>query len=214
MMGIDAMPEYQDFISISGRTALDPAPLVLLHGSGMHERNLIALADKVGADRPYLSLRGAVKWDEGFAFFRRNPDRTLDDADLFNETHHLADFLAKASTTGLLKRPPVLVGFSNGAIIAASILLHRPETIAGAVLLRPLSPAPAADFPDLRNHRILILAGERDERRAPEDVVLIRDQIEKSGAGATTRLVPTGHDLGDDEPDFIRAWLAENFPPA
>ncbi|WP_246724680.1 alpha/beta hydrolase [Rhizobium phaseoli] len=213
MTRIDAMPECQDFVFIRGRAELGSAPLVLLHGSGMHERNLIALADRVGPDRPYLALRGAVEWEEGFAFFRRNPDRTLDYADLFNETHHLADFLAKAATTGLLKRPPVLLGFSNGAIIAASILLHRQETVAGAILLRPLSPAPAADFPDLRNHLILILAGERDKRRAPEDVVLIRDQIEKSGAGVTTRLVPTSHDLGDDEPDFIRNWLAENFPP-
>lgn len=98
--------------------------------------------------------------------------------------------------------------------MAASLLLHRPEISAGAILLRPLSPAPAADFPDLKGHRILILAGERDERRAPEDVVLMSRQIEKSGAGVTTRLFPTGHDLDEDEPDFIRNWLAENFPPA
>jgi len=208
------MPESQDFLFIAGRAELDTAPLVLLHGSGMHERNLIALADRVGPDRPYLALRGAVEWEEGFAFFRRNPDRTLDYIDLFNETRHLADFLARALENGLLKRPPVLLGFSNGAIIAASVLLHRPETAAGAILLRPLSPAPAADFPDLRDHHILILAGERDERRAPEDVVLMNSQIEKSGAGVTTRLFPTGHGLDEDEPDFISDWLAENFPPA
>ncbi|EJC79437.1 putative esterase [Rhizobium leguminosarum bv. trifolii WSM2297] len=208
------MPESQDFLSISERAELDAAPLVLLHGSGMHERNLIPLADRVAPDRPFLTLRGALEWEEGFAFFRRNPDRTLDYADLFDETHHLGDFLVKALETGLLKRPPVLLGFSNGAIIAASVLLHRPETVAGAILLRPLSPAPAADFPDLRNHRVLILAGERDERRAPEDVVLVRDQIERSGAGVTTRLFSTGHDLDENEPDFIRDWLAKNFPPA
>jgi phospholipase/carboxylesterase len=213
-MRIDPMPESQDFLFITGRAELDTAPLVLLHGSGMHERNLIGLADRVGPARPYLTLRGAVEWEEGFAFFRRKPDRTLDYIDLFNETHHLADFLARALENGLLKRPPVLLGFSNGAIMAASLLLHRPEISAGAILLRPLSPAPAADFPDLKGHRILILAGERDERRAPEDVVLMSRQIEKSGAGVTTRLFPTGHDLDEDEPDFIRNWLAENFPPA
>lgn len=155
-----------------------------------------------------------MEWEEGFAFFRRNPDRTLDYIDLFNETHHLADFLARALENGLLKRPPILLGFSNGAIMAASVLLHRPETVAGAILLRTLSPAPAADFPDLKSHRILILAGERDERRAPEDVVLMNSQIEKSGAGVTTRLFPTGHGLDEEEPDFIGNWLAENFPPA
>ncbi|ASR06244.1 esterase [Rhizobium leguminosarum bv. viciae] len=208
------MPEYQDFVFITGRAELDAAPLLLLHGSGMHERNLIGLADKVGPDRPYLALRGAVEWEEGFAFFRRNPDRTLDYIDLFNETHHLADFLARALENGLLRRPPVLLGFSNGGIMAASVLLHRPETAAGAILLRPLSPAPATDFPDLRGHRVLILAGERDERRAPGDVVLVRDQIEESGAGVTTRLSPAGHGLDESEPDFIKSWLAENFPPA
>lgn len=208
------MPKSQDFLFITGRAGLDTAPLVLLHGSGMHERNLIGLADRVGPDRPYMALRGAVEWEEGFAFFRRNPDRTLDYIDLFNETHHLADFLARAWENGLLKRPPILLGFSNGAIMAASVLLHRPETTAGAILLRPLSPAPAADFPDLKDHRILILAGERDERHAPEDLVLMNSQIEKSGAGITTKLFPTGHGLDEDEPDFIRDWLAENFPPA
>lgn len=208
------MPDCQDFLTISARAEQDAPPLVLLHGSGMHERNLIALADRVDPDRPYLALRGAVVWEEGFAFFRRNPDRTLDYIDLFDQTHRLADFLAKALETRRLKRPPVLLGFSNGAIMAASVLLHRPEAAAGAILLRPLSPAPAADFPDLKNHRILILAGGRDERRAPEDVVLVKDQIERSGAGVTTRLFPTGHGLDEDEPDFIRKWLAENFPPA
>jgi len=208
------MPKSQDFLFISGRAELDTAPLVPLHGSGMHERNLIGLADRVGPDRPYLALRGAVEWEEGFAFFRRNPDRTLDYIDLFNETLHLADFLARTLEKGLLKRPPILLGFSNGAIMAASVLLHRPETAAGAILLRPLSPSPAADFPDLKGHRILILAGERDERRAPEDVVLVRNQIERSGAGVTTKLFPTGHGLDEDEPDFIRDWLTENFPPA
>ncbi|MCH4546435.1 MULTISPECIES: alpha/beta hydrolase [Rhizobium] len=147
------MPECQDFVFIKGRAEFDAAPLVLLHGSGMHERNLIGLADMVGPDRPYVALRGAVEWEEGFAFFRRNSDRTLDYIDLFNQTHHLADFLLKAMENGLLKRPPVLLGFSNGAIIAASILLHRPETAAGAILLRPLSPAPAADFPELTGPR-------------------------------------------------------------
>jgi len=208
------MPEHQDFLTIAARAEHDAPPLVLLHGSGMHERDLIALADRVGPDRPYLSLRGAVAWEEGFAFFRRNPDRSLDYADLFNQTHRLADFLERARETRLLKRPPVLLGFSNGAIMAASVLLHRPETAIGAVLLRPLSPTPSADFPALKNHRILILAGERDDRRAPEDVVLVSHQIEKSGAGVTTKLFPTGHGLEEDEPDFIRNWLAENFPSA
>lgn len=208
------MPEFQDFLHIVGRTELEATPLVLLHGSAMNERGLLALADKVGPDRPYLALRGAVAWEDGFAFFRRHPDRTLDYADLLRATVHLGEFLRAALENGVLRQPPVLLGFSNGAIMAASVMLHRPETIAGAILLRPLSPAPGANFPDLRNHRVLVLGGASDERRAPEDFTLVRDQIERSGARLTARLFPTGHGLHENEPAFVHGWLTVNFPSA
>jgi len=205
------MPDSRDFIYLSTRAGLPAAPLVLLHGSGQDEHELLDLADSVGADRPCLAMRGPVAWEAGYAFFRRRPDRSLDYEDLRIQTMRFADFLERAVATGLLSEPPILLGFSNGAILAASVLMHRPDAIAGAILLRPLTPATKAGFPDLRKQRILLIAGADDERRAPGDAPLLRQQLEKAGARIAAMTIPAGHAVAQREPEMIRNWLAENF---
>ena len=114
------------------------APLVLLHGSGGNERDLVPLAEELAPGSPILSVRGTVGIDGGFAFFHRHLGRTIDEADITARTPVLAGFIEAASTRHRFTRAPVAVGFSNGAIMAAALLLTRPSLLAGC------NPASAA----------------------------------------------------------------------
>lgn len=201
------MPEWPEFHVITGRADHPSPPLILLHGSGGDETSLISLADTIAPQRPYMSLRGAVEWEGGFAFFRRNPDRSLDYSDLERQTDRLCRFIAMAIETKLLAQPPVLVGFSNGAIMAASILQRQFGLAASAILMRPLSPAPEAEFRPMLNLPILITAGEHDQRREPADAELVRQQFANAGADVSALVLPTAHDLHQDEAEIIRDWL-------
>lgn len=201
------MPEQPEFHVVAGRTERPSAPLLLLHGSGMDEAALIPLADSVAPQRPYMALRGAVAWEDGFAFFRRNPDRSLDEVDLTRRTDELCQFIGAALQLGTLKQAPVLVGFSNGAIIAASILLRRPHLAAAAVLMRPLSPAQDVLFPSLTALPILITSGAYDQRREPGDADILEHQLANAGADVSAHVLATGHDLNQDDIGIIRDWL-------
>ncbi|TXH79747.1 MAG: esterase [Rhizobium sp.] len=201
------MPERPEFHFVTGRTEYSSSPLLLLHGSSGNETSLIPFADAVAPDRPYVAMRGSLAWEAGFAFFRRNPDRSLDHADLAKRTDDLRHFIASALEDDRLSRPPILLGFSNGAIMAASILLRQPQLASAAILLRPLSPAPAADFPPLIALPILMTSGEHDRRREPRDVDVMKQQFENAGADVSAYGLAAGHDLHQDEIGIIRDWL-------
>jgi phospholipase/carboxylesterase len=201
------MPEQPEFHFVAGRTERVSAPLLLLHGSGMDEAALVPLADSAAPQRPYMALRGAIGWEGGFAFFRRNPDRSLDHADLISRTDELCDFIETALEQGTFKQAPILVGFSNGAIMSASILLRRPRLATAAILMRPLSPARDACFPELTALPILITSGEHDQRREPGDADILKNQFASAGADVSAHVLATGHDLHEDDIGIIRDWL-------
>ncbi|MBM7047899.1 MULTISPECIES: alpha/beta hydrolase [Rhizobium] len=201
------MPEQPDFHFITGRAEHSSAPLLLLHGSGSDEASFVPLADAIGSQRPYMALRGAIDWEGGFAFFRRNPDRGLDHVDLDRQTERLCRFIRAAIERKLLAQPPVLLGFSNGAIMATSILRRQPELALAAILMRPLSPAPGAEFASMPALPILITAGEHDQRREPGDADLVKQQFANAGADVSALVLPTDHGLHQDEADIIRDWL-------
>lgn len=155
------MPALEDiWYTIAGKQT-EAVPVLLMHGSGGNEKDLIPLAEKIAPARPLISLRGSVEWEAGHAFFKRGADRTLDYDDLDYQTRRLCRFLSAAFETDVLKTKPILLGFSNGAIAAASILLQDPSIASGAVLARPLSPSPERDFPAMTNLPILITACTR-----------------------------------------------------
>ncbi len=206
------MPERPEFHFVTGRAEYSSSPLLLLHGSSGNETSLVPLADAVAPDRPYMALRGPLAWETGFAFFRRNPDRSLDHADLSRRTDQLCHFIASALEDDIISRPPILLGFSNGAIMAASILLRQPRLASAAILLRPLSPAPAADFPPLTAFPILMTSGKHDRRRKPRDADVMKNQLENAGADVSAHMLAAGHDLHQDEIGMIRDWLIRKGP--
>lgn len=186
------------------------APLLLLHGSGLDERAMMGFARAVAPDGIWIAPRGQVPVGDGHAFFRRHPDRSLDLEDLDLRAHHLCDFIAEARTRYRLPGPPILAGFSNGAIMAAALVALRPDLSHGAILMRPLAPRPDRAFPRLDGYPVLILSGARDERRDPQDGAVLERQLRAAGAAVTACVLPTGH--GETTADRMLAadWLARH----
>ncbi|MCZ8041029.1 MAG: alpha/beta hydrolase [Beijerinckiaceae bacterium] len=197
-----------DFIHLF-EPAGDPgrAPLLLLHGTGGDERDLIGLGRAVAPGAALLSPRGKVLEGPMPRFFRRLAEGVFDEDDLRRRTHELADFIeASRARYGLAQ--PVAVGFSNGANIAASLLLLRPEVLAGAALLRAMSPFAQPPQADLTGKRVLILSGAMDPIVPAEDVGRLAKTLSGNGASVDHRTLPAGHGLSQPDIGLLQSWLA------
>jgi phospholipase/carboxylesterase len=185
----------------------DHTPLLLLHGSGGSEQDMVPLASQLAPASFTVAIRGAVPWEHGFAFFRRFEDRTIDEDDLVARAAELADAMVRIGTDHHFPRRPIAVGFSNGAIMAATLLMLYPDRLSGLVLFRPLSPF--ADDPDVRVPEIptLIIDGQHDERRSPGDGARLAQRLLQMGARVTHHVLPTGHPITDDDIRLAREWL-------
>jgi phospholipase/carboxylesterase len=183
----------------------DLAALVLLHGSGGDEGSLVGLARAVAADRPLVAVRGRLPWEGGYAHFRRNPDRALDEEGLARGAAAVCELLAHRRAEG--NEPPILLGCSNGAIVAAAAVLREPALTSGAILLRPLSPRPRQAFPPLDGCRALLVAGENDARRAAADAPHLAAQLRAAGADVTACYHPGGHGASIADEACARDWL-------
>ena len=182
-------------------------PVVLLHGSGQDERALLSFAEQACPGHPLVPVGGRVAWEGGFAFFRRNPDRTLDYADLARGADAILGLLGRLLDEGC--RPPVLLGYSNGAIAAAAALARDPSLSVGAALVRPLTPSPDSALPTLTGYPVLLVAARQDDRRQPEDAPTLHGQLLAAGAAASLVTVPAGHPLTDRDAAVIASWLAD-----
>jgi phospholipase/carboxylesterase len=146
----------------AGTDPLAP-PLLLLHGTGGDENDLIPLAQKLSPGSAMLSPRGDVSEHGARRFFARLGEGVFDPAEVTRRTHALADFVIAASKHyGLDPAKLTAVGFSNGANIAATLLLLRPETLAAAALLRPMVVLEPAKLPELEGKRVLVSSGSVD----------------------------------------------------
>jgi phospholipase/carboxylesterase len=183
------------------------APLLLLHGTGGDERDLIGLGRAVAPGAALLSPRGKVLEGPMPRFFRRLAEGVFDEDDLRWRTHEMADFIEAARQRYGLAQP-VAVGFSNGANIAASLLLLRPEVLAGAALLRAMSPFAQPPQADLTGKRVLILSGAMDPIVPADDVARLAKTLSGNGASVDHRTLPAGHGLSQPDIGFLQSWLA------
>ena len=180
-------------------------PVVLLHGSGQDEDALLPFACAACSGHMIVTVRGRIVWEGGFAFFRRNADRSFDELDLAHGAGAVRHLLTDLRAEGYL--PPILVGFSNGAIAAAAALLLDRTLSTGAILLRPASPRPSGRFPALDGYPLLLVAGADDERRHPADATMLQRQFDAAGARTTLVVLPTGHSLTTDDEHVVKTWL-------
>jgi phospholipase/carboxylesterase len=185
------------------------APLLLLHGTGGDENDLIPLANRVAPGATLLSPRGKSN-EHGMArFFRRSPDGVWDIEDFKSATTDLAEFVRRAATAYGIGKPFAL-GYSNGANIGWSLLLKAPDLLAGAVLLRAMLPFDPRPLPSLADVPVLLIAGRHDELIPVERAGLLAALLGEAGAKVTYEVLPAGHGLTDEDLRLASGWLASH----
>jgi predicted esterase len=185
--------------------------LLMLHGTGGDEHDLVGLGRSLAPAAALLSPRGQVLEHGMPRFFRRLAVGQLDIPDLLARTDQLAGFVADAATA--YGRDPgriVAIGLSNGANIAASMLLRNPGTLQAAGLLRPMLPYEPEQIPELTGTDVLIEAGERDPYSPAEQVARLTEILRAGGAAVTTTVEPgAGHGLTQGDLQRLAVWVTQ-----
>lgn len=189
-------------------------PLLLLHGTGGDETDLLPLGRTLSPGSALLSPRGPVLENGMPRFFRRLAEGVFDEADVRRRAGDLAAFVGQARAAYGLAAP-IAVGFSNGANIAAATLLLHPEVLAGAVLLRamvPLAENPPSGSPlaDLAGRPVLLLSGALDPIVPADNAERLAASLRQAGASVTHTVNPAGHGLSQADLAAAGAWLAKN----
>lgn len=186
------------------------ATLLLLHGTGGNEEDLIPLGRAIAPGAALLSPRGQILENGKRRWFRRFAEGVFDIPDILARSRQLADFLAWASGHyGFDPQCVAPVGYSNGANIAASLLLLGYAKFPAAVLFRPMVPLVPEEEPDLSRTRIFIAAGSADPLVSTAQTAKLVVVLEGAGAAVQVRLENGGHDLAPGEIDAARDWLAD-----
>lgn len=184
--------------------------LLLLHGTGGDEEDLLPLGRALLPGAGLLSPRGKVLERGAPRFFRRLAEGVFDQEDLQRRTTELARFISAAVTTYELAPDGIVaVGFSNGANIAASMLLRIPGVLRGAVLLSPMLPFEPETLLDLHDTAVFIGAGRSDPIAPPDQVERLADVLRRAGADVTLHWTPGGHGITKGEVDAARDWIAQ-----
>lgn len=189
--------------------------LLLLHGTGGNENDLLPLGLELLPGAALLSPRGRVLENGMPRFFRRFAEGELDIEDLKFQTHQLNDFIrAAASYYGVEQNKVVAVGYSNGANIAASLLLLHPHALAGAVLFRAMVPFSPDFTPELRHAHVLLGAGTHDPIVSRDETDRLRAMLATFGAEVQIHWHRGGHELGQDDLATAKRWLRERYVPS
>src|ERR1700704_1420479 len=182
--------------------------LLLLHGTGGDENDMIPLGRDLDPTAALLSPRGQVLENGMPRFFRRLAEGVFDEEDVIRRAHELADFVGVAAARYAFDAKGVLaVGYSNGANIAAAILLLRPEVLSAAILFRAMVPLVPASLPNLAHARVLISSGERDPIVPVENARRLAAMLEAAGADVTLRFESAGHALARGDIKAAKEWL-------
>ena len=184
-------------------------PLLLLHGTGGDENDLLSLGQALSPGAPLLSPRGQVLENGMPRFFRRLAEGVFDVEDLKLRAGQLARFVSEARRAyGLGSVAPIAVGFSNGANIAAAVLLLHPGTLSAALLLRPMVPLVPDPLPSLKDSRVFIAGGTQDPIVLPEQTLALADLLERAGAEVTLHWSRAGHGLTRDDLEMGERWMS------
>jgi phospholipase/carboxylesterase len=182
--------------------------LLLLHGTGGNEHDLIPLGHELDPNAALLNPRGKVLENGMPRFFRRLAEGVFDVEDLKQRTNELADFIAAAAKHyNLAANQVVAVGYSNGANIAASMLLLRPEILRAAILFRAMVPLVPENLPDLSSLGVWIGAGDQDPIIPASEAQGLVELLRRAGADVTIRFANATHGLTDADVKGARHWL-------
>jgi predicted esterase len=188
----------------------DAPTLLLLHGTGGTEEDLLPVGSMLAPGAALLSPRGKVLEGRMPRFFRRLAEGVFDVEDLVARTHELAGFVERATAAYSLDPTRITaLGFSNGANIGASLLLLHPHLLRGAALLRPMVPLEPSPLPNLEGTPVLLAAGQNDPLIAPEETERLAALLRRAGADVSVAWSPGGHGLVPGDIETARGWFAE-----
>lgn len=181
--------------------------LLLLHGTGGDENDLLPLGDMIDPGASVLSVRGNVDENGMNRFFRRLAEGVFDEEDLIYRTKELRDFVDQAAKDyGFDRSQVVAVGYSNGANIAGSLLYHYGKVLQGSVLLHPMVPRRGIDVPDLKGVPVFIGAGVNDPICPAQETKDLEKDLTGAGANVEVFWANLGHQLTREEVENAAAW--------
>jgi predicted esterase len=198
----------EDFIHefVPGRI---PTTLLLLHGTGGNEQSMLPIGESLLPGAALLSPRGKILENGMPRFFRRLAEGVFDIDDLIARSNELAEWIGKAAVRyGFDLASVVAIGYSNGANIAASMLLLGAAKFPVAILFRPMVPLVPGKPANLVGSGIFISAGTHDPICPPEQTKHLAELLENAGAKVTTHLEESGHNLTSAEFPLAARWLA------
>lgn len=186
--------------------------LLLLHGTGGNEHDLLSLAEIIDPEASVLSVRGNVLENGMPRFFRRLAEGIFDEEDLIFRTEELNDFLDEAAAKYEFERRKIVaIGYSNGANIAASLLFHFHDALKGAILHHPMVPRRGITLPDLTGTQVFIAAGTNDPICPQSESVDLKQLLEDANASVSVQWVNTGHQLTMEEVEAAKQWYQQVY---
>lgn len=186
--------------------------LVLFHGTGGTERDLLPLAQAISPTSSVLSVRGNVLENGMPRFFRRLAEGIFDEEDLIFRTKELYDFLDQAAVEhGFDRNNLVAIGYSNGANIAGSLLFHYPNALRGAILHHPMVPRRGIQLPDLSGIPVFIGAGQNDPICSPQETEELQKLLSEAGSTVAVHWEQAGHQLTRSEVEAAGTWFKTNL---
>lgn len=188
-------------------TDMTKPTLLLLHGTGGNELDLLPLAGRIDDEASVLSVRGNVLENGMPRFFRRLAEGIFDEEDLIFRTKELNQFLDDAAKEyGFDRDNVVAVGYSNGANIAASLLFHYENALKAAILHHPMVPRRGVELPVLTGKSVFIAAGTNDPICSPEESEELKSLLENAHAKVELHWESRGHQLTLDEVVAAAKW--------
>lgn len=178
-------------------------PIVALHGTGGNEYDLLDIVRKVAPGRAILGVRGNVTENGMTRFFRRLHNGVFDQRDLLARSRQFAEFVKEKAPGG------IALGYSNGANMAASTLMHDPDSFEKLVLLRPMLGWAVPDDIDLTGRSVLLLIGKRDTVVPPQSGMALAQAFERLGANVTLTEIDSDHGLTEQDLGEVRKWLEQ-----
>ncbi|HAM81756.1 alpha/beta hydrolase [Ornithinibacillus bavariensis] len=184
--------------------------LLLLHGTGGTEHDLLPLTDIIDPNASILSVRGNVLENGMPRFFRRLAEGVFDEEDLVYRTNELHDFLNDAAIKYEFDRNNIIaIGYSNGANIAASLLFHFQDALKGAMLHHPMVPRRGITLPDLSGKHLFIGAGTNDPICSPQESEELASLFKDAGASVEMHWEDRGHQLTITEVEAAASWYKQ-----
>ena len=181
--------------------------LLMLHGTGGNELDLLPLAGRIDDEASILSVRGNVSENGMPRFFRRLAEGVFDEEDLVFRTKELNQFLDESAEKYEFDRDNMIaIGYSNRANIAASLLFHYQHALKGAILHHPMVPRKGIELPDLSGKSVFIAAGTNDPICSPMESTELHSLLEKANAKVELHWENKGHQLTAEEIEAAAQW--------